>query len=36
VLFGQPELDQHLALASMRQLRERITHSFTVPALPAD
>ncbi|WP_374360378.1 ExeA family protein [Pseudoduganella danionis] len=36
VLFGQPELDQHLALNSMRQLRERITHSFTVPALPAE
>lgn len=35
VLFGQPELDQHLALNSMRQLRERITHSFEVPALPA-
>ncbi|MET0265037.1 MAG: AAA family ATPase [Duganella sp.] len=33
VLFGQPELDQHLELASMRQLRERITHSFTVPPL---
>ncbi|WP_229212106.1 ExeA family protein [Duganella sp. BJB475] len=33
VLFGQPELDQHLALASMRQLKERITHSFEVPAL---
>ena len=28
VLFGQPELDQHLALPNMRQLRERITHSF--------
>ena len=33
VLFGQPELDQHLELASMRQLRERITHSFHVPAI---
>ncbi|MBV6323391.1 ExeA family protein [Duganella violaceipulchra] len=33
VLFGQPELDAHLALASMRQLKERITHSFEVPAL---
>nr|WP_254504480.1 AAA family ATPase [Duganella vulcania] len=33
VLFGQPELDEHLDLASMRQLKERITHSFTVPAL---
>lgn len=36
VLFGQPELDQNLDLASMRQLRERITHSFHVPALQAD
>lgn len=36
VLFGQPELDQLLALNNMRQLRERITHSFEVPALPAD
>lgn len=36
VLFGQPELDQHLALNSMRQLRERITHSFEVPALPPE
>jgi type II secretory pathway predicted ATPase ExeA len=36
VLFGQPELDQHLELASMRQLKERITHSFRVPALQAD
>ena len=34
VLFGQPELDQHLNLASMRQLKERITHSFEVPAMP--
>jgi len=34
VLFGQPELDQHLALQRMRQLRERITHSFSVPPLP--
>lgn len=36
VLFGQPELDQHLELASMRQLKERITHSFSVPPLQAD
>jgi type II secretory pathway predicted ATPase ExeA len=36
VLFGQPELDQHLELSSMRQLKERITHSFQVPALQAD
>ena len=34
VLFGQPELDQHLALPNMRQLRERITHSFTLAPLP--
>jgi type II secretory pathway predicted ATPase ExeA len=35
VLFGQPELDQHLALAHMRQLKERITHSFALAPLPA-
>src|SRR5687768_4786196 len=34
VLFGQPELDQHLALPNMRQLKERITHSFTLLPLP--
>lgn len=34
VLFGQPELDQNLDLANMRQLKERITHSFLVPPLP--
>jgi MSHA biogenesis protein MshM len=28
VLFGQPELDQTLAKNSLRQLRDRITHSF--------
>jgi MSHA biogenesis protein MshM len=28
VLFGQPELDENLARPSIRQLRERITHSF--------
>jgi type II secretory pathway predicted ATPase ExeA len=28
VLFGQPELDEHLGKAGMRQLKERITHSF--------
>jgi len=33
VLFGQPELDEHLNLASMRQLKERITNSFRVPPL---
>ncbi len=35
VLFGQPELDQHLALPHMRQLKERITHSFALAPLPA-
>jgi len=34
VLFGQPELDQHLALPNMRQLKERITHSFVLNPLP--
>ncbi len=34
VLFGQPELDQHLSLPNMRQLKERITHSFTLAPLP--
>lgn len=33
VLFGQPELNQNLNLPAMRQLKERITHSFTVPPL---
>lgn len=28
VLFGQPELDENLAVPSIRQLRERITHSL--------
>ena len=28
VLFGQPELDENLRLAQIRQLKERITHSF--------
>jgi len=30
VLFGQPELDRNLATPSIRQLRERITHSFNL------
>ncbi|QJR12605.1 hypothetical protein DSM104443_03696 [Usitatibacter rugosus] len=34
VLFGQPELDAHLALPSMRQLKERITHAFDLAPLP--
>lgn len=33
VLFGQPELDENLGLPRMRQLKERITHSFTVQPL---
>jgi MSHA biogenesis protein MshM len=33
VLFGQPELDQHLDTAGMRQLKERITHSFRLEPL---
>jgi type II secretory pathway predicted ATPase ExeA/septal ring-binding cell division protein DamX len=37
VLFGQPELDEHLAVPNMRQLRERITHSFRLePLIRAD
>jgi type II secretory pathway predicted ATPase ExeA len=33
VLFGQPELDDHLNLPNMRQLKERITHSFRLEPL---
>lgn len=33
VLFGQPELDRKLELKSIRQLRERITHSFQLEPL---
>ena len=33
VLFGQPELDQMLASTSLRQLRDRITHSFQMRPL---
>lgn len=33
VLFGQPELDENLNQAHIRQLRERITHSFTLGPL---
>jgi type II secretory pathway predicted ATPase ExeA len=37
VLFGQPELDDKLALPQIRQLKERITHSFHLdPFPPAD
>lgn len=28
ILFGQPELDKNLSARNIRQLRERITHSF--------
>jgi hypothetical protein len=35
VLFGQPELDEVLAPASMRQLKDRITHSFRMRPLRA-
>jgi len=35
VLFGQPELDENLRQPQIRQLRERITHSFMLqPLLP--
>lgn len=33
VLFGQPELNENLGLPHMRQLRERITHSFNLSPL---
>ena len=33
VLFGQPELDETLAKASLRQLRDRITQAFRVQPL---
>jgi type II secretory pathway predicted ATPase ExeA len=33
ILFGQPELDDHLRLPHMRQLKERITHSFQLKPL---
>ena len=33
ILFGQPELDDNLALKSIRQLRERITHNFNLEPL---
>ena len=35
VLFGQPELDVNLGQRQIRQLRERITHSFTLQPLNA-
>jgi type II secretory pathway predicted ATPase ExeA len=36
VLFGQPELDESLAKPSMRQLKDRITHSFRTRPLVAE
>lgn len=33
VLFGQPELDENLNQTHIRQLRERITHSFNLAPL---
>ncbi|MBI3775781.1 MAG: AAA family ATPase [Gammaproteobacteria bacterium] len=36
VLFGQPELDVHLGDPRIRQLRERITHSFNLGPLAAN
>lgn len=33
ILFGQPELDENLNKNEIRQLRERITHSFYLPPL---
>jgi len=36
VLFGQPELDKNLEQNSIRQLRERITHSFYLRPLSAE
>ena len=36
VLFGQPELDQKLAGAAVRQLRQRITFQYRLTALSSD
>lgn len=36
VLFGQPELDEKLSRAAIRQLKERITHSFYLEPFPPD
>jgi type II secretory pathway predicted ATPase ExeA len=36
VLFGQPELDDNLRQPAIRQLRERITHSFRLEPLEPD
>ncbi|GAA6184461.1 MULTISPECIES: ExeA family protein [Alteromonadaceae] len=36
VLFGQPELDQKLALPELRQLKQRITFSYNLRLMDAD
>lgn len=36
LLFGQPELDENLRKPHIRQLRERITHSFKLAPLSRD
>ncbi len=36
VLFGQPELDVKLSQPHIRQLKERITHSFCLSPFPPD
>lgn len=36
VLFGQPELDENLNEVNIRQLRERITHSFHLTPLQSE
>lgn len=36
VLFGQPELDDKLSQTHIRQLKERITHSFYLSPFPPD
>lgn len=35
VLFGQPELEEKIAVPEIRQLKERITHSFELPPFGA-
>lgn len=36
VLFGQPELDEKLALPELRQLKQRITFSYSLKLMDAD
>jgi type II secretory pathway predicted ATPase ExeA len=36
ILFGQPELDVKLSSPHIRQLKERITHSFNLSPFPPD